>query len=348
MEDIHDPQNITGMGAILFDNTDDTFNVSSLENAAKLGLDDSASLAGDVDYTSMMQDKIHQTERNYVSSAAPVSAQEYDDDPFSRPRHRAPADQFSTGLTYGGGIAGGGTSTSGAIASDGYLNRDKYTAPRDKQPVHIIDEQMQRMTDEERKQTHLNHVLSGHTGAHAAELDMIQTCDDEDDRALMLEKITALRRSLMSDEIDLKNIVEVGPDTELRTIKTVLHTLMIMHDRSQYREMFNEIVVMGAYGLERFFDGEKKWFGTQLNLTGWSRRVNVKLQTMNYETSSLVGDIMKSANFGPGARIALALIPSLFLHSRDTRNRTNNGLDQTAEYRTAIEGLAARERRHRY
>ena len=320
MDGIHDPENLTGMAAILV-GEDPEINVRKLEDAAKLGLDDSASVSGDIDYTTMLNDKIQQADRYYNTAQAPHA-------------HCETPGEFAQHIPQVHPI-------SPAVAPMDDESGYQYGAE-----IELNDEQIHRMTEEERHQTHLNRAID--IESDNGEMELLQTREDEDDRALMLERIDALRQSLNADEVDLSNIIRVGPDTNRRTVKTVMRTLQIMNDRAIYRDMFNETVVMGAYGLEVLFDGEREWFGSKVNLTGWSRRVNIKLRQMNYETSTLVGELMNGYNLGPGARIVMALVPSLFLHSRDKRNKTNNGIDSSAAYVNAMEDLTARENRKNY
>jgi len=80
--------------------------------------------------------------------------------------------------------------------------------------------------------------------------------------------------------------------------------------------------MFGAHALEEIFDGKRVWFNRYSpDLTGWHNTVNVKLRRMRYDTSNLVSGVMQDYNIGSTTRIALELVPSMFLHSKMRRQQ---------------------------
>jgi len=69
--------------------------------------------------------------------------------------------------------------------------------------------------------------------------------------------------------------------------------------------------------MEELFNGENVWLGRYSpDLTGWHSQVQVKLRRMRHDTSTLVSGIMSDYNIGPGLRILLELVPSMFMYSK--------------------------------
>ena len=200
-----------------------------------------------------------------------------------------------------------------------------------------LDSQLNQMTNEERKQRHINNVL----GRMDKDEDtvFINEEDEEDEMAKIMEQIDQLKTTLESEGVDLSRIPETGAHTTKKEAKAVLRVLQIKNDRLRYCDMFEEGILACAYGLESMFDGKKVWFGSQIDLTGWSDTVKVKLRRMRYDTSTFVSEIVKGYQISSGWRILFELLPSLFLYSRDRRIRANDNLISDDKYKTAINEL---------
>ena len=87
------------------------------------------------------------------------------------------------------------------------------------------------------------------------------------------------------------------------------------------------------------FDGKKDWLGRKPDLTGWSDTVKVKLRRMRYETSTFVQEVMQEYNMSAGTRLALELLPSMFLYSRSRRLTRNDNLVSDSDYKDAISNM---------
>jgi hypothetical protein len=165
---------------------------------------------------------------------------------------------------------------------------------------------------------------------------LVRQEEEEEELARALEQIDQLRSNLTAEGIDLTKIPEVSTESNRKDIRNVLRMLQIKNDHSRYRGMFEEFLLAGSYGLETMFDGKKEWFGTKVDLVGWSDTVKVKLRRMRYNTSSFVSEVMKGYNISHGWRIILELLPSLFLYSRDRKMSANENLISDKGYQDAI------------
>ncbi len=201
------------------------------------------------------------------------------------------------------------------------------------------DEQLNRMTNEERKQNHVNQVL-GSMDKTNDDAEFVQQEDEEDEMARIMEQIDLLRTTLESEGVDLSRIPDVNTGTSKKEAKAVLRILQIKNDRLRYCDFFEEGILAVAYGLEGVFNGQREILGSRIDLTGYSDTVKVKLRRMRYDTSNFVSSIMQGYNISSGWRIALELIPSLFLYSRDRKLTAKDNLISDESYKKAMQDLA--------
>lgn len=200
------------------------------------------------------------------------------------------------------------------------------------------DEQLNRMTNEERKQNHVNQVL-GSMEKTDDDAKFVQQEDEEDEMARIMEQIDLLRSNLESEGVDLSRIPDVNTGTSKKEAKAVLRILQIKNDRLRYCDFFEEGILAIAYGLEGIFNGQREIFGSRIDLIGYSDTVKVKLRRMRYDTSNFVSSIMQDYNISSGWRIALELIPSLFLYSRDRKLTAKDNLISDERYKKAMQDL---------
>ncbi len=200
------------------------------------------------------------------------------------------------------------------------------------------DEQLTRMTNEERKQDHVNKVL-GSMETSNDDAEFVQQEDEEDEMARIMEQVDLLRSNLESEGVDLSRIPDVNTGTSKKEAKSVLRILQIKNDRFRYCDFFEEGILAVAYGLEGIFNGHREILGSRIDLTGYSDTVKVKLRRMRYDTSNFVSGIMQGYNIGSGWRIALELIPSLFLYSRDRKLTAKDNLISDESYKKAMQDL---------
>lgn len=200
------------------------------------------------------------------------------------------------------------------------------------------DAYLSKMTNEERKQSHINKVL-GTMDKSDDDAKFLQQEEEEDEMARIMEHADLLRTNLENQGVDLSRIPDVNANTTKKEAKAILRILQLKNDRLRYCDMFEEGILAMAYGLESMFDGKKEIFGSRIDLTGWSESVKVKLHRMRYDTSSFVSDVMKGYNISHGWRILFELLPSLFLYSRDRRLKSGDNIISDERYKEAIRNI---------
>lgn len=215
---------------------------------------------------------------------------------------------------------------------------DEIEVDTDYAPTKVASPTHTYSTHEEMRQKQIDQVLSRIDKPKDTD-QYLQEEDAEDEMARILEQIDLLRTNLEAEGVDLTRIQTVDTNTSFKEAKSVLKILQIKNDRMRYCDMFEEGLIACAYGLESVFDGKNVWFGKQIDLTGWSETVKVKLRRMRYDTSQFVSETVKGYSLGSGWRILLELLPSLFLYSRDRKLRSNDSIASDAKYKNALRDL---------
>ena len=231
-----------------------------------------------------------------------------------------------------------------ANKSNNTYDRNSYNSPklskseyRIESPREYRDTQLKNMTMEEDKQYKINKVLGD---IDDKELEFsVEKEKDEDRKASLMEQIDMLKITLEDDGIDISGIPPITKNSSITDVQNIYKILRLKNDRNRYCSFAEELILSGSYGMEYLFNGEKEWFGKKPDLTGWSSTVKVKLRRMRYETSSFVQEIMQEYNLSPGIRLALELIPSMFLYSRNRRLSHNDNLVSDSDYKNAISNL---------
>lgn len=336
MSSIQEPKNIRGMAQILADDDDD-IDIAEIEKSV---LNDNT-FTTTVDTPNINLDEEYAEEIETLTKRFSTGANSYEDDKY---------DKYSTSKTTSGTMSAN-TGSYSSIVPNKYTIEENDDEDEDEDEdqeessklsewsaSNPVDNQLSQMTNEERKQTHINKVLKS-MNAYDDDAKFIQQEEDEDEMARIHEQIDLLRTQLSSSGVNIDSVPEVNAHTDPKEARRILRILRIKNDRLRYCDMFEEIILAGAYGLESMFDGQKEWFGTKIDLTGWPDSVKVKLRRMRFDTSSFVSDTMRGYNIGHGWRIIMELIPSLFLYSRDRRLRSTDNLMSDASYRNAIHQL---------
>jgi len=177
---------------------------------------------------------------------------------------------------------------------------------------------MDRMTEEEKKQKILRHVLTDASTGFSVEKEK-----EEDDKAIILEQIDMLMLTLSDEGINMSRVPNVDHTSSMSDISNVHKTLRLKNDRNRYCSFAEECILAWSYALEWLFDGTKTYMGHQPDLRGWSSTVNIKLRRMRYDTSTFVSSMMHDYNLSHGTRIMFELVPSLFLYSKMKKSGIN-------------------------
>lgn len=147
----------------------------------------------------------------------------------------------------------------------------------------------------------------------------------EDMKCAMLAEIDSLLSSLKMEDVDLGRIPNVDMKSSYEEIETILKILRHKNDQTRCQSFAEEVMMFAAYGLEDVFDGKRTYFGRwNPDLTGWHNHLNVKLKRCRYDTGQVVGAFMEDYNIGPGARIAIEVIPNMFLYSKMRKQQYNS------------------------
>ncbi len=206
----------------------------------------------------------------------------------------------------------------------------------DEEPINFKDKRFNRRTDDQRKTQIANRALSGI--AEVKEFDL-QRENEDDEKIMLLEEIDMLLEILDEEGVDISRVTKPDAKMSLDEIMKIRQHLRLKNDRNRSRSFAEESFLAVAHGLETLFDGKKQYFGRSPDLTDWSATVNIKLRRMRFDTSSFVNNIMRSYNFGPATRIALELIPSMFLYSRMKKKQHGDDLFSSSEMNSAMDRL---------
>ena len=307
---LHDPKNLAGLSGLI-DVGDDTVNISSIEqeiiNGAEIMQEKSFDAA---DAFKKEMEKIQGNVQTLNMTEPSPKIQMMPSIPMGEESISS-----STGYSY----------PLDTTAEETNSNQWRSSNP--------VDPQLNSMTVEERKQTHIGKVMEDIETIEMSEIDKER---EEDDKANLLEQIATLRSTLEDDGIDIGRIEEVDHTASTEQIKLVYKALRLKNDSNRYRSFAEELILAGAHGLEFLFDGQKEWFGKKPDLVGWPDTVKVKLRRMRYETTTFVKEIMQEYNISPGVRIALELIPSMFLYTRTRKIQQNDTIVTDDQFKGAI------------
>ena len=319
MEDYNDPNNIIGITDLLVDDGED-INIDEIEKSLLNDIPDLTTKEDETDIVQEFNNELSNLSKQFESNTFDINT----------------TDNTSTNINTG-------INSNLSNEIDELLNTVVNKPSAESTVVDIPwtpdkphDYQLSRMTNEERKQEHVNKVLNS---MHDSDDDFIDEDEQEEEMAMILERIDLLKGNLEIDGVDISRIQEVDANTSMKDAKRVLRILQIKNDRLRYCDMFEELILSCAYGLESIFDGKKEWFGKKIDLIGYSDTVKVKLRRMRYDTSSFISGVVQDYSLGHGWRIIFELLPSLFLYSRDRRLKNNDNLISDANYREAMRDL---------
>ena len=183
------------------------------------------------------------------------------------------------------------------------------------------DKRLNQLTKEEESQRVIEDVLRPSRIEIDDDDDFIERQDEADEKHDLLEKIDLLRDILTEEDIPLDNIKVLNASDDIDEIRSTLRTLRRKNNRSR-NTIFAEDCIMGfSYVMEELFDGEKIYFGRKPDLHNWHKTVNTKLRRMRPDTNEVAQNVTEGLKMGAGARIALELIPSMFIYSRQRRTQ---------------------------
>jgi hypothetical protein len=207
------------------------------------------------------------------------------------------------------------------------------------QSTQFDDPQMQSMTHEQQNKHVINSVLGTLGNDDSATQGITEDLARErqiDKKIQQLDQIHSLRTSLQEDSVDIERIPIVSLDNSMNEINEVLRYLLVISDNKRCSVLAEEFILMGAQGAGWVCDGKRSILGRRPDLTDWHKTVAVKLRHLKHDTSMIVSRVMKKHNIGPGWRIAMELLPSMFYHSAIRSKRTESDYISDNEFNDAI------------
>ena len=180
------------------------------------------------------------------------------------------------------------------------------------------DQNLNFMTNEQKRQSVIGEVFNdiNKERGDGNLLFSMEKEKEEDEKQHKLEHISFLMESLSGEGEDLANIPKVSGVNTLNEIDQVLKRLLLRNDRKRCGSFAEEVILLGAHGIEWVCDGKKSYLGFKPDMTDWHKSVQTKLRRMRYDTSNVVATIMDEYKMGSATRILFELIPSMFLYSR--------------------------------
>jgi hypothetical protein len=365
---IHNPKNVVGMAELLADDDDGDIDIDAIERSITSGVTTQIKEERPVDMAKEYSKEIEDLGRKFnlksskpsrIASTLAVGDEDIVEDtrgiddllnwgPYSQPSQKSSQKPAQSSVQSSVPEKGSfmtvedvpdeedaEESEKPAISSDYYPSQSSRPVWSASEPK---DEQLNRMTNEERKQTHVDRVLSSMEKT-TDDADFVQQEDEEDEMAKILEQIDLLKSNLSTEGVDISRIPDVTSNTSKKEARSILKILQIKNDRLRYCDFFEEGILAVAYGLEGFFNGNREVFGSKIDLTGYSDTVKVKLRRMRYDTSNFISGVMQGYNISSGWRIVLELIPSLFLYSRDRRLKAGDTLISDDAYKRAMQNI---------
>jgi hypothetical protein len=202
-----------------------------------------------------------------------------------------------------------------------------------------------RDTEEQVRRRHINEVLTGIQGETQTTFSLDKDRLD-DMKASKLEQIGQLRMNLEEEGLDCSGLRTLTSESSIDEIDSVLNQLRLRNDRSRYASLGEEVIIGAAEGLATVFNGQRTipLLGIRPNYKGYATTVAVKLHRMRFETSQVVGELIKKHQVGPVSRMFLELLPSLFLYPRNNQARgAEEGLEtrQGADVSSALASIRA-------
>lgn len=256
-------------------------------------------------------------ERNLVEREEDRAPEGLDDDIAAELKKRLAAVGSAVGFSLDEEVGEDDDLVNGGDEGDGDEGDGESQIPIYPEPIHH-DRTLVGMSNEQRKQRVLMNALSA-VNTQGLEEDEKFSLDAEkinDKKNMLLEQINMLRINLTDDGIKLDGVREVTGDNTFEEVESVYKQLRYRNDHVRYCGFATEIAQVAALGAEFIFDGQRDFFGYKPDLTGWAPTLNIKMRRLNYETSSLVGDVMRDYNMGNFARILFDVLPGAIVHMK--------------------------------
>jgi len=179
---------------------------------------------------------------------------------------------------------------------------------------------LKEFTEEQKTQYHINNVLSQmDTNKSGFSLEEERS---RDWKINALNEISELRSILEVDGEDLRHVPMPTMNDSDNLIRDVRTTLQYKNNRILDFGLAENLASAAAYGIETVFNGEREFFGSYIDMTGWHVNVKQRLRRRKFETTEFVSGIMREYKIGPPIRLGLELVFDAIMHHKSRQSRT--------------------------
>ena len=188
-------------------------------------------------------------------------------------------------------------------------------------------------TNEQKK----NHIISSVISSmnNNKDFDLRKEAENED-KSFLLEEIDTLIEILTEEAIDVSRIKLPDMNSSLAEIAAVRECLARKNDRVRGSTLATEgFLAISRLG-EAIFDGKTSVFGYNVDMTGFTDVLGIKMRRMRFDTSSIVNSAMRKNNVGPGTRILMEIVPAFILFTGAKRKCHNDNLYTSSDMSNAI------------
>lgn len=191
-------------------------------------------------------------------------------------------------------------------------------------------------TDEQKKSFVIRRALS--EMKMSGDFDLQKEAEEEE-KDILLTEIDTLLDILKEENVSVENVKIPDRNASLHDISKTHRILQLKNDTNRSRVLAEESLLTITGLMEQVFDGQRVIFGRKPNLTGWSNTVGAKMRRMRFDTSSFVNNIMRHNNFGPGTRLMIELVPSMFIYSKMKKHEQGRNLYSSEEMGAAYSAI---------
>ncbi len=162
---------------------------------------------------------------------------------------------------------------------------------------------------------------------------------EEEEKIYLLTEIETYTDILKNERIPFDNVVIPSRSSTIQEIRSAHERLRLKIDYNRSCILAEEMLIAGAHILEGIFNGKRSFLGKTPDLTGWSTTVAVKSKGLRHDMSSFVNKTFRYHKWGPAARLAIELIPSLIMYSSMQSSKKSGDFYSSQEMSRAFDNV---------
>ncbi len=193
--------------------------------------------------------------------------------------------------------------------------------------INFEDIELNAMTREQQNRNIVENVFGND---ESMRFDELENEYNEDIKYRLLEEINETRRILTEEiKLPLNHIPRMDMTNSIKEIRRIHSMLRSKLERHRSYDSTCEIVITVVRYLEKYFNGERKIAGYNIDLTGWHSTVRTKLRRCRNEMTDVTSGFIEKYNIGFGTRITIELFISLLAHvqKRSINNTMPSAVD---------------------